>query len=429
MARSTRLVAERKLVGRINVPPSKSYTHRAVIMASLSLGSSKVHNPLESRDTRATFAACRAMGAHLVRESGRTFAIAGCSPQSAPDVVNVENSGTTLRFMTSVFALPKVGYTVLTGDASIRRRPMQGLLDALSSLGANAKSSRDNGCAPIIVGEGGIHGGKATVRSDVSSQFVSSILISAPLAGGDSSIRFSRMVSRPYIEATLHLAHLHGVKIKRENSAFWIQGGQEYRPKDFNVPGDFGSAAFIMSAVALIGGRVMFSGLTESLPQGDFAIVKTLERLGVRVSNHGDSLVVTGDGEDLNGGRFDLSDSPDLLPVLSVLSLKCAKPVKIVGVEHARFKESDRIAASAQGLRMMGAGVEEKKDGLVLRKPKKLLPGILDAHGDHRLFMAFAIASLLAPDRIRVTGAESIDVSYPSFLDDMETLGVKVVKG
>ncbi len=428
MASRVRLVAKGKLRGKVRVPPSKSYTHRAVIMASLSAGASRVSNPLISRDTLATLHACRAMGAKL-EENGSFIRVVGSGPRAPDDIVDVENSGTTLRFMTSLFSLPERGYTILTGDASVRRRPMQGLLDTLSGLGANARSSRGDGCAPIIVGEGGMGGGDAEIRGDVSSQFVSSVLIAAPLATGDSSLRVVDAVSRPYIEATLRLSELHGIDVERDGySRFMIRGCQKYRPCDFLVPGDFSSASFLMAAVALIGGRVELSGLTTSLPQGDAVIVDMLRRMGVEVSGREGSVIVSADGEGLNGGRFDLSDTPDLLPVLSVLSLKCDDPVEITGVAHARFKETDRIKVGAKELSKIGAHAEELQDGIRISRPRRFASAVLDAHGDHRMFMAFSLASLLAPRAIGVVGAKSLDVSYPSFFDDMKKVGVRVVR-
>jgi 3-phosphoshikimate 1-carboxyvinyltransferase len=368
------------------------------------------------------------MGASVDQSAG-SVTVVGAEPTAAKDVVNVENSGTTLRFMTSVFTLPERGYTILTGDASIRRRPMQALLDGLQGLGGRVLSSTGNGCAPIVVGEGGLEGGKVNIRGDVSSQFVSSILISAPLARRDSSIQVLGMVSRPYVEATLSLSKSHGIEIeKRGSNSFEIPGGQEYKPFDFSVPGDFSSASFVMAAVALIGGKVELSGLTLSPPQGDSVIMDVLERMGVGVDQHPNSIVVQADGEELSGGSFDLSDTPDLLPVLSILSLNSSGPVVISGVAHARFKETDRIKATVEGLRNLGAKVQERHDGMTIHKPKRLVPATLDAHDDHRMFMAFSLASLLAPRETRVIGAESVDVSYPSFLRDMEQIGVEVVR-
>ncbi len=428
MGASVSLSAEGGFSGTVTVPPSKSYTHRAIIAASLSSGESKVYNHLVSRDTTATTNACRAMGAKL-NEEGSSLVVEGSKPRAADDVVNVENSGTTLRFMTSVFALPRQGYTVLTGDASIRRRPMQGLLDALGALGAKAKSTNGNGHAPIIVGEGGIQGGDVEIRGDVSSQFISSIMIASPLAREDTSLRVSDMVSRPYVEATLQLLALHGIEIGREgDSTFRIRGGQEYRPADFAIPGDFGSAAFVMGAVALAGGDVEISGLTTSLPQGDLAALDFFRRLGIKLDVRQNSVRVVGDGGRLSGGVFDLADSPDLLPVLSMLSLKCDAPVEMRGVSHARFKESDRIEVAAEGLRRMGAVVEEREDGLKAIGPREVKPAVLDAHDDHRMFMAFCLASLIAPGSVRVEGVESLDVSYPSFLEDLAGLGARVTR-
>ncbi len=426
MVSSLRLLPRGAISGKLRVPGSKSYTHRAVIMASLSDGTSVVRNPLISKDTVATVQACQAMGASVV-QSGPEMKIAGAEPRAAADVVNVENSGTTLRFMTSAFSLPEKGYTILTGDDSIRRRPMQGLMDALRGLGANAWSSKGNGCAPVIVGEGGLAGGSAEIKGDVSSQFVSSILISASMGRGDSALRVTDAVSRPYIDATLILSKLHGVEIFRDGySNFRIPGGQRYSPVDFEVPGDFGSAAFIMAAVAILGGKVEFSGLKTSMPQGDLAAVDIFRRLGVEVDSRADSVIVRSDGGWLRGGSFDLADSPDLLPVLAVLSLRCDSPVEIRGVAHARLKESDRVGVAAEGLRMMGAKVEEEGDGIRVVKPQELSQTLLDAHNDHRMFMAFSLASLLLPGGVRVAGAESVGVSYPSFLEDIQSLGVGV---
>lgn len=428
MAPRVSLVSKGKLRGKVRVPPSKSYTHRAIIMASLSSGASKVDNPLIGRDTLATISACRLMGARL-EENSSFIGVSGSEPRAPSDEVNVENSGTTLRFMTSVFCLPEHGYTTLTGDASTRRRPMQGLLDALSELGAKARSAKGDGCAPIIVGEGGMGGGNAEIRGDVSSQFVSSILIAAPLARGNSSLQVADAVSRPYIEATLRLSELHGIDIARDGySHFRIPGCQKYEPCDFTVPGDFSSASFLMAAVALIGGRIELSGLTTSLPQGDAFIVEVLRRMGVEVNIGRSSVIVQADGKGLKGGRFDLSDTPDLLPVLSALSLKCDGPVEITGVAHARFKETDRIKVAANELSKIGADVDERPDGIRASRPSKFARATLDAHGDHRMFMAFSLASLLAPKSIGVVGEESLDVSYPSFLSDMNKVGVRVAR-
>ncbi|MDG7011743.1 MAG: 3-phosphoshikimate 1-carboxyvinyltransferase [Nitrososphaerota archaeon] len=423
------LVSRGPLDGSVRVPPSKSYTHRSVLMASLSPGVSRVKNPLRSRDTIATVEACRAMGAD-VADSGSELAITGAEPRAAMKEVNVENSGTTLRFMTSAFALPLRGRTMLTGDASVRTRPMQGLLDALAQLGAEAHSVAGNGCAPIVVGEGGMRGGQATLRGDVSSQFVSSILISAPLAREDSYLTVVDAVSRPYIDATLNLSELHGIRIERNGyERFVIQAAQQYRLADFAVPADFSSAAFVMAATALAGGRIELLGLGGGFPQADSAILKILGDLGARIELRSDSVMVCAQGDGLKGGSFYLGDCPDLLPVLAALALKCEEPLRMYGVAHARLKETDRLSVLARELSKIGARVEEHSDGLTITRPREFTHSNLDAHGDHRMFMAFALASLLVPGGVPVIGVESLDVSYPGFLSDMEQIGVGVALG
>jgi len=414
------------LVGKVRVPPSKSYTHRAVLMASLAEGESTISNALFSRDTRATMAACRAMGARI-DESGSTVRVGGAVPAAPEDVVSVENSGTTLRFMTSVLAAAPRGSAVLTGDASIRRRPMQPLLDALGELGVEAWSTRGNGCAPIVVRAGGIRGGRATIRGDVSSQFVSSLLIAAPMAMQDSSIVVADAVSRPYIDATIALARRYGMRIERDGySVFRVGAGQRYAHGDFAVPADFSSASFIVAAVGLAGGSVVLEGLNPELPQGDAAVLGIASAMGVKVSQGRDTVTVESDGGRLRGGTFDLGDTPDLLPVVAAMALRSDSPVEVVGTAHARFKETDRIAILSGELTKLGVKIDERRDGMKIFPVDEIRPAVLDAHDDHRMFMAFALASMVVPGGTPVLGADSLDVSYPAFLEDIAALGARV---
>jgi 3-phosphoshikimate 1-carboxyvinyltransferase len=429
MIKTIVLAPKKGLNGAIVVPPSKSYTHRAVIMASLANGSSKINNALISRDTNATIAACKAIGAEIENNHSGLI-VKGARPQTPNDVIDVENSGTTLRFMTSILSLADDGYSILTGDASIRRRPMEPLLKALGELGVQAWSSRANGCAPIIVKGGGINGGKVTMKGDVSSQFVSSLLISAPKANGEVVLKISKAVSRPYIDATLTLLERFGIKIKRRGyDEYMIPSKQEYKSTDLTIPADFSSASFIMAAVALLGGDVELKNLDPTLPQGDSLIMEILNSMGLNVREGRHSIYVSSDGGKLKGRRFNLSDTPDLLPVVSVLALGCDSQVEITGVAHARFKETDRIAVLANELSKLGAKIEERRDGLKLYPPRKLSPSLLDAHDDHRMFMAFSLASMLIEGGTPIIGVESLDVSYPSFLSDLRNLGASVKKG
>lgn len=424
MPRLTRVTSGGPLGGIVSVPPSKSYTHRAVLLASLADGRSKVLNPLFSRDTNATMHACKAFGADI-STGDRSIEIGGTRPKTPADVVNAENSGTTLRLMTSALSLAP-GVSVITGDSSTRRRPMQPLIDTLGNMGASVRSTRGNGCAPIVVEGGGIRGGQASMSGSVSSQFVSSLLAAAPLSKEGISLTVERAVSRPYIDATISAARTFGVEVKRDGyTKFEVDGGRMFKPADFNVPGDFSSASFIAAAVALVGGQVQIEGLDPSLPQGDSRIAEILTAMGARVTRNSRSIEVKSDGDLLRGGSFDLSDTPDLLPVVSVLALRCSSPVEVTGVAHARFKETDRIRVLSSELAKAGARVEEKDDGIRV-SPGALRRSVLDAHDDHRMFMAFSLVSMLLPEGLQISGVESLDVSYPNFLRDLEGLGARV---
>lgn len=416
--------------GQITASSSKSYTHRAVLLASLCDGKSVIENPLLSRDTLATIQACKSLGVSISMD--KLMIINGKSPLKVPDsIIDVENSGTTLRLISSMAALTTKGYSILTGDNSIRNRPMQPLLDALSSLGVKCWSSRLNGYAPLIISGGGIQGGKATISGRVSSQFLSSLLISTPLAEKKTIIHLEdKLVSRPYVDATLKIIeHFGGKIIEENNKSFKIPPLQNYIPNSFKVPGDFSSASFILAGGALSDGYVSVDGLDFQLPQGDKYIINILQQMGadVIVNKEKGNIIVQGTNN-LGGGYFDLSNSPDLLPVVAILACKGKNEVFIRGVKHARFKETDRIAVLAKELPKLGVSVKELEDGLNIKGTKNLKPCTLNACGDHRMAMAFTIIGLSSKEGCRINGFESIDVSYPKFEEDIHSLGGKLEK-
>src|SRR5579885_1010773 len=394
--------------GTVKPPSSKSYTHRAITIASIASGESIIRNPLLSRDTIATIEACRAFGAEI--DTGGNFVkVKGTRPSVPDDVIDAQNSGTTLRFMTTLMAAASHGYTIITGDSSLRKRPMQPLLDSISKLGAKAFSSRNDGHAPIIVQGDSLIGGETEIDGSISSQFVSSILISSPLAQREVKLRVNGAVSRPYIDATVLTMKKYGIDITRDSFQFFqVPAGGEYRASEFAVPSDFSSMASLIGCVAVAGGKLSLACTELRMPPASSQV-----------------LLVEHGGEELEGGTFDLSDSPDLLPVVSVLGLACKKGVKIIGVRHARYKETDRISMLNIELTKAGARVKELDDGLIV-KPGEFKKVVLNSYGDHRLFMAFSLVSLLSKGEIRVSGEDSVDVSYPSFVNDLEKLGVKV---
>ena len=418
-----------KLQGSLTAPPSKSYTHRTVLLSSLCNGSSTVINPLISRDTQATIDACRALGASISSKEN-WMSVKGRLPLAVPsNVVNVENSGTTLRLMTSAAALSEKGYTVFTGDESVRQRPMQPLLDALHKIGVRCWSLRLNGCAPVIVEGGGIQGGDVTMPGGISSQFISSLLISSAMANKETVVRIEgKLVSRPYLDATLKMMEIFGGKVsEKKTGVFRIPAKQRYAPTSFRVPGDFSSGSFALAGGALSGGKVSVDGFDFTLPQGDGVIVDILKKMGANVSidTKLGRIEVKG-GNSLGGGKFDLSDTPDLLPVVAVLGCRSEGEVLITGVKHARFKETDRIAVLAEELPKLGVEVEELDDGLRIAGARCFKKCTLNSHDDHRMAMIFAIAGFASEEGCVIEGFESVDVSYPSFREDIQALGGKI---
>ncbi len=415
------------LNGQITASPSKSYTHRAIILASICEGRSKIKNFLLSRDTIATIEACKLLGATISND--KTMIIDGKIPLKVPDnIIDVSNSGTTLRIVSSIAALTSKGYSILSGDDSLRNRPMQSLLDALHSLGVRCWSTRLNGFAPLIIEGGGILGGYTTVSGLISSQFLSSLLISTPLAQKKTVIKIEdQLVSRPYVDSTLNVIQHFGGKIIENNGTFEIPPLQNYTAQSFDVPGDFSSASFILAGGAMSDGEISVNGLNFQLPQGDEAIINILKQMGVDVTiNIDKGNVIVNGSNTLVGGDFNLSNSPDLLPVLAILACKCESEVFIRGVKHARFKETDRIAVLAKELPKLGVSVKELEDGLIIKGTNNLKQCILDAYGDHRMAMAFTIIGLTSKKGCQIKGFESIDVSYPTFEEDIHSIGGKL---
>ncbi len=368
------------------------------------------------------------LGAVIKEKDHNKYEIEGAVDPKTPDgVLDVANSGTTIRLATSICSLTPPGTCILTGDESIRRRPMGPLLDSLKSLGVDCRSERENGCPPILVRGGGLRGGDAVVDSSISSQFLSSLLISCPKAALDSSIRVeNELVSKPYVDATIWMMNMFNVKVDRDGyRAFSVRGEQSYKKAGITIPGDPGSASFFMVAAMLAGSSVKISGIDTELPQAELSFLEIARELGADIGMSHGTITLTAP-EKLHGGSFDLKDSPDLLPPLAVAALRADSPIQITGVEHTRTKESDRISVLATELSKVGFKIKEGPDYLRIEPTMEPKSEILNAHNDHRLFMAFCAIGLSMPGGLVIEGLESVDVSYPTFLDDLSSLGAKI---
>jgi 3-phosphoshikimate 1-carboxyvinyltransferase len=414
-----------KLEGDVTAPPSKSYTHRAFAVGLLAKGESRISNPLLSLDTQATIDAIKILGARVTQRNN-FWHVSGTLGKLSPssNLIDVKNSGTTLRLMTAIASLSSRSIG-LTGDESIRARPMDPLIDALVKLGARGRCEGPHGRPPVVVG-GGLKGGSVEISGAISSQFISALLLACPYAKEDVELHVTELRSKPYTEMTLEVLDLAGADIKHSSDLmeFTIPGKQIFRPLEFDVPGDFSSAAFMLGAAALAGVNVRVKNLDVRGVQGDKRIVDLLREFGAEVKVKGKEVEVS--SSDLMGIEADCGDNPDLVPVLAVLGAVAEGTTKLMNIPHLRHKESDRLRALATELRKLGSRVEELPDELRIRGVKQLKGARLNSYGDHRMAMALAVAGLVARGETIVDGAENIPVSYPNFVDDVKKLGAKV---
>lgn len=412
--------------GEIFAPPSKSYTHRAITVAALSK-ESIIHRPLISADTQSTIKACEMLGAYIEKD-GDKLLISGVDgePQTPENVIDVGNSGTTLRFMTAIAALGQ-GTTVLTGDNSIRSRPNGPLLDVLNDLGVQSISTRGNGCAPIVV-TGGLKGAIAKIDGSISSQFISALLLACPLTKNSTTLSIKgELKSKPYIDVTLDILEKAGAEIYLEENhslKFIIPGSQKYRLKEYTVPGDFSSASYLLAAAAMTDTKIKVNNLYPSM-QGDIAIIDILKEMGANVYWNKEEGTVEVNGGKLHGITMDASATPDLVPTVAVLGAVAEGETVITNAEHVRYKETDRLHAMAVELNKMGISTSEEKDKLTIKGGE--LKGA-DVHGwhDHRIVMSLTLAGMIAGNTT-IDTAEAIFISYPNFFDSMRSIGADVI--
>lgn len=417
------LVESSNLRGSVEIPGSKSHTIRAVAIASLASGESEIRRPLDSSDARAAFRTYRAFGAEI-DEQGDVWHVRGLGGElrTPNDIIDVANSGTTMNVALGTASLLPKGIAVLTGDDQVRRRPCGPLAKALNDLGASVRSTRDSGCPPFVV-SGRLRGGETTLEAK-SSQYVTSLLLNAPLAERDTHLRVPLLYEIPYVYMTLDWLRRQGVRVEHADdlSEFKIPGGQSYRPVDCRIAGDFSSATFFLAAGALPDNEVLVRGLDMGDPQGDKAVVDYLKVMGASVSVEAGGIRVAAQG--LSGCELDLNATPDALPMMAVLACFARGTTRLVNVPQARMKETDRITVMREELAKLGAWIEELPDGLIVHQ-STLRAGEVEGHGDHRVVMALAVAGTMLHGTTTVNGYEAVNVTFPSFLDAINGLGAK----
>ncbi len=407
------------LKGKVRIPASKSHTIRALIIATLADGESELLNPLNSGDTKSCCKTCEALGAEIQYFDDKWIVKGtGGNLKNTKGVIDVGNSGTTLYITLSAAALGQSSYE-FTGDYQIQRRPSTPLLNSLNDLGVEAKSVKGNGCAPITV-RGPIQGGETVIECQ-TSQYLSSLLLCCPLAKGDSVINVPLLNEQPYVEMTLDWLTRQGIKFKNaEFKKFKVFGNQNYNSFSREIPADFSSATFFLVAAAITNSEVTLLGLDMNDSQGDKAVVEMLKKMGAKI-DVGDDFVKVSGGK-LNGAVLDLNSTPDAIPAMAVAACFATGETRLVNVPQAREKETDRIAVMCKELKKLGADIEELPDGLVI-KNSKLKGGDVCGHDDHRVVMAMAVAGLRAETPVIVDSAEAMDITFPNFVELMNSLG------
>ncbi|MBI9106272.1 MAG: 3-phosphoshikimate 1-carboxyvinyltransferase [Spirochaetales bacterium] len=409
----------------VAIPSSKSHTIRALLIAAMADGNSRLINPLDSADARSCIDACRKFGALIDTSSSEdemtVWTVKGSGGVSPPDIntIDVGNSGTTLYLAAGMAALAKTEVR-FTGDNQIQNRPVKALLDALSDLGAEVSLPGASGCPPFQL-KGPLKGGETSIECP-TSQYLSSLLLCCPLAEGDSIINVPLLMERPYVEMTLRWLDSQGIEYTNEHfKRFTIPGRQRYRSFESRIPGDFSSAAFFLCAAAITGSRLTLEGLDVTDSQGDKAILDYLSQMGCNIETGADSVTISGPAR-LKAACLDLNDTPDALPAMAVAACFAEGESILHNVPQARLKETDRIAVMRGELSKLGAEIKEREDGLIIRGGKQLKGCHIEGHEDHRVVMSLAIAALCAEGETVITGAEAVDITYPGFFEQLRLL-------
>jgi len=406
-----------KLSGTIQIPPSKSLSHRAIIAAALAEGESIISNVLYSKDILATIDAMRACGAEI-KEYSDHLVIHGSKVKRVKSMINANESGSTIRFMIPI-ALVSDEEIEFRGENHLVKRPLDTFLEIFDTQGI--KYTRGEDYLPLKV-YSGLKCGTFEVRGDISSQFITGLLYALPLLDGDSKIVITtNLESKGYIDLTLDMLKKFGIEIEnKEYKEFIIKGNQSYKPYNYTIEGDFSQSAFFLVADAL-GADIKLSCMNMDSHQGDKKILLDMEDFGLNIIFENDLLSL--ENKALHGATIDFSQSPDLGPALTVLAALAEGESNFINAGRLRIKECDRITAMRIELEKMGAKIIEHKDGMTIYGVKELHGAVIDSHNDHRVAMAIAMASLKTKGDIKILNAGCVSKSFPNFFSVFESLG------
>jgi 3-phosphoshikimate 1-carboxyvinyltransferase len=411
----------RPICGSVRPPGSKSITNRAFVLAALASGTSCLDGVLDSQDTRVMVDSLRRLGLAVTHDASDGKAeISGCAgrPPAASADLWLENSGTSIRFLTAVACLGGGAYR-LDGNVRMRERPIGELCEALNALGGHAVCELGNECPPVVVRDSRLYGGKAQIGAEKSSQFLSALLMAAPCALTPVELVLrGELVSEPYVDMTVQMMRAFGVHVEQTANGHYRTVPLRYQGTQYSVEPDASAASYFFAAAAITGGEVTVHGLARDSLQGDVGFVTVLERMGCDVEWGDSSITVR--GKPLRGIDVDMNEISDTAQTLAAVAPFAVGSTRIRNVAHIRHKETDRISAVATELRRLGIGVEEQPDGLTIH-PGPLRRATVETYDDHRMAMSFALIGLKVPG-IQIANPGCTAKTYPRFFDDLQAL-------
>lgn len=408
--------------GSIRPPGSKSITNRALVCAALAHGESQLTGALDSDDTQVMIAGLHQLGIQVTPTNNNTdLTVHGCRgriPNETADLF-VGNSGTTVRFLTAMTTLGHGRYR-LDGVPRMRERPIADLIIALNQLGADVTSELGTGAPPVIVNGTGLPGGNATIAGNISSQYLSGILMAAAYARESISLTVDgELVSKPYVTMTIKVMKSFGATVRNDDfSQFIVAHDQGYTGRAYAIEPDASAASYFWAAAAITGGIVTVEGLTRGALQGDIAFCECLEQMGCQVDYGADSITVT--GQPLRGLDIDMNPISDTVQTLAAVAVFASSPTRVRGVAHNRLKETDRLADLVTELRRLGVTANETDDGLVI-EPGPLKPARIETYDDHRMAMSLALIGLRQKG-VEITNPGCTAKTYPRYFEDLSTL-------
>lgn len=413
------------LNGEVNIPPSKSISHRAIIAAGLSEGKSYLSNIILSDDIIATIEGMRSFGIsiELKKQNDKTYNVVVNSNGKLKPInneIDCKESGSTLRFLIPISRLIN-DKIVFTGSGKLVERPLDIYYKIFNEQGISY--SNDQGKLPLTV-SGALQAGNFNIRGDISSQFVSGLLFTLPLLNGDSRITITKSLeSKGYVDLTMDILKKFSINVENHNyEKLVIKGNQRYTPMEYRVEGDYSQGAFWIVA-GLLGGKIISKDLNIDSLQGDKAIIHIVKDMGGNISI--DQNTISAKKSTTNGIIIDGSECPDLVPILASLGSLSIGTTRIINAERLRIKESDRLKAMATELEKLGADIKETEDGLLIHGKEYLDGGLVDSWNDHRIAMALAIASIRCKNTVTITNSHVVNKSYPGFWQDFIKLGGK----